>query len=662
MAAQKSLDRYHPKVNLELLLVGAAQIAQRLYTLSGTLGPRCESRYFYTRVRAKTAESIRKKIFRKQRGIELPQCRPDYCFRDLTDLVGFRIVTLYDDELIDAIDFILELIRAGQLLSDPLFCNCDVWEIFNEARFISRSDCDRDAYRRCLEHLEERMYGESRPASRSPKLIQETARETRYSSAHMIFSATSYIGNESLMIPVEFQFRTAAEDIWAELNHQLIYKIDTAFVWSQAYGELRTKLQGMSAELKTKIDDLPQSIDNFYDCSRAASAAIEKDKYWGTKNDLYPYSLVVALFSLIGRPQGRDEQIPDEIATLFRAYGKKIDDLKEAHKYAKALESTQNENLLELLTKFQNLRSDAANDALIILTKIKDYMLDHADKDEDKLAGERISLLELEQLRLRTLLSTYFQVNPQARTSPQALRRELGSLYSQLCEYLERPLALRPMCMILFFKYIISNFIGADDLRRKNLLGSYELLDIDRTIPKWSIYSVLLPRHLAQMYTIEADGLLSIFEGGTIGGGLRLDIITKLNDAMGYALRAAQEHAAKPDDRDALKSRGDIIFGFEDREELIEFGTIINIFRVCKKYFEAGFFAKSLLPDYRVMVKITLNRLSDSARDMLQKRGMSQDQESDPVKKAFIEDLLRLAEEAIRAISAFELQHDGALI
>lgn len=52
----------------------------------------------------------------------------------------------------------------------------------------------------------------------------ETPKESGYQSLHLLLRVPVCVDGQSLMIPVELQLRTAAMDIWASVEHDLIYK------------------------------------------------------------------------------------------------------------------------------------------------------------------------------------------------------------------------------------------------------------------------------------------------------------------------------------------------------------------------------------------------------------------------------------------------------
>lgn len=49
-------------------------------------------------------------------------------------------------------------------------------------------------------------------------------KKSGYRSLHLIMRVPVYIGAQAYMIPVEIQLRTAPMDVWASIEHELIYK------------------------------------------------------------------------------------------------------------------------------------------------------------------------------------------------------------------------------------------------------------------------------------------------------------------------------------------------------------------------------------------------------------------------------------------------------
>src|SRR5579862_2399289 len=280
-------------------LQAAEAVAARLRALTDSLGPDFISMRFYVRIRVKGYDSIVKKISMRRRKKD----RELYSLENITDLVGFRIVTLYDDDIPTAIEHLFRLIRMGSsepirpegtlsrpdqssvvpappadprqrrgsdrgAIEVPLFqpLHDEVpteWDVIREVIFFTRRPgSPEDIYKFChetlLKTLENRFGQESdeyrrhidkiklRDVEKEAKAEAEdpdTADEEKemgdgYSSMHLILNAVSRVGTDSdgqpllVQVPIEVQVRTAAEDIWGEINHQLSYKATNLYVWT----------------------------------------------------------------------------------------------------------------------------------------------------------------------------------------------------------------------------------------------------------------------------------------------------------------------------------------------------------------------------------------------------------------------------------------------
>src|SRR5271167_3342280 len=90
-------------------LQAAEIVAARLRVIVRSLGPSFESVQFYMRIRVKTYESITRKLYSKRHENK----KELYSIADLTDIVGFRIVTLYDDDIPTVLDHVLSMVRSN---------------------------------------------------------------------------------------------------------------------------------------------------------------------------------------------------------------------------------------------------------------------------------------------------------------------------------------------------------------------------------------------------------------------------------------------------------------------------------------------------------------------------------------------------------------------
>jgi ppGpp synthetase/RelA/SpoT-type nucleotidyltranferase len=159
--------------------------------------------------RIKSWEAVKAKVRRMRssqsaQGTTQSDCQPT----DLGDISGFRIVTLFQSEMVDVLSKVLDLIATksekesiGSFISNPV----EAIEIRS-----SRPPEDPLSIRNLVHEL---------LISRSLEgFITDTAQEV-YSSLHMLVKAR--VGSEEAI--VEIQIRSVFEDAWSEVNHKLRY-------------------------------------------------------------------------------------------------------------------------------------------------------------------------------------------------------------------------------------------------------------------------------------------------------------------------------------------------------------------------------------------------------------------------------------------------------
>lgn len=716
-----SLDS--PEVTERDLVFAAEQVAQRLRSLSVSSGPSALAQQFYTRIRAKTPESIREKVSRKRRSA-LAQSRKieigiesgletfsseiveknlkdlHYSYRDITDAVGFRIVTLYDEQLKTAIDYALTLIDSGQRLSsDPLFQNesilslrkpdvegntdCIVstfrWELFHEGLFIRRDNVDGDPYAQANRYLENKIavdckgwndvykdFGPFDPSdfTNSRRIRTETRNQTRYSSAHLIFFALGYVGNFIIKIPVEFQIRTAVEDIWAEIDHKLSYKSVSDSSWSHRHQIYHDQASAISLSLKKLIDNLPEVIDDFYAASSHAGQYVSRKTLFPNdrRSESFEFSLVISLFFSIGNDEGarftknvgkyqkRVKEMRDAITLLASASG----DLEARE----AILSKGREAIQRALYILDDMARELDESLVTLSLEIGDSKRSTLEAADFKLAKERRALCDLEVLRLRTILLTNFDGTLLDRRIPSlkpikgddrsGRRAEkdspskdnfdfddrdargnephyysverideenrkliLHELYGEFCEYLERDVSLRPKCMIYYFKYKImsriNDFLGGN-LAGNNLKSSMNALIEDDTIPRWSIYRVLLPRTLSKFELMSTESLLAGFKGDKSVALNRMstvktDIHEKISRAIDYCLEAQR---AFRDDSD--KNRSGDLLEYIDENKAIDIIALLDLLDTYSTLFGGIFYG--LLNDVKARINLYLTQFT----------------------------------------------------
>lgn len=574
-----TIPRYtlrHPKVGISDALAAGEQVAQRLRSLSDSIGPAYVQNQFYRRVRVKAQASIIEKVKRKQRGDVAGGThrdpRPLYSFRDLTDLVGFRIVTLYDADLVTAINHIVDMVSVGSDEPQPLFSEDNMWNSFREAQFYQREAADSDVYVTCSKKLQTRIKEECGEKLQKRILgdinnLVPTQYEEQYSSAHLIFNAIAHFKDWQLEIPVEFQFRTAVEDIWAEINHRLLYKIRNPYVWNLDFEKGYRGALAASTALKKTTIAFPAQIAAFYQSSIDAQSGIASFVAPGVSTH---FSLCMALFHTAG-------------GSNLEAYE---DDLQ---KY---------ENILKRLPKNSGrtkaLRFKGAMNVVrqLILTLRTEQQQLQRDTIDFKLAEQRVALCELELLRLEILIAVscrfLLRGNDMIWVGRKSQRedweRGCAAVYRRLCEYRANPDPLvRPTAMVHYWKSWVS-FIFDRRVARKNIENAYEELKFDVSLPPYSIYRIFIPRRLAAMIFEDASTSIDRFDklrsDAKLMHGLSADLKADLVLAFGYALEAFKVSSIPN------KRRGDIVFGSEPKEHVNDAQLILNIFTYFTKVFD----------------------------------------------------------------------------
>jgi ppGpp synthetase/RelA/SpoT-type nucleotidyltranferase len=639
---QTRLD--HPKTTLADILVGAEQVVRRLRTLSDSAGPSLISSQFYTRARSKTLKSVQSKIYLKRTSADAP--RRDYSFRDITDYVGFRIVTLYDDDLIRAIDYVVEIVKAGQALSDPLFDQGNIWSSFYDANFNARIEAEynsaiaeeqqEDIYYKCHSYLTRNIRADHLHAIALHKRTLDLVRRSkqskpdkdaqiaelsaqilslsgnlerviaackpnaqgkgRYSSAHLTFWANSYQTDTDesgprdrdtikQAVPVEFQIRTAAEDIWAEINHKLIYKSKSFYVWSLKYESVFKDSIKASKGIKSATDQLLQDVGAFRKLSEQGQNIV--NDFWGDKGltgerqSKYHLSLCIALIDLVGD------------CVMLPAVEEELD------RYMKLIEGIDRANTAKAI--------EAIDASIAILSRLADkfdaYERTVRDEDIKRLQFHRRKLVELEVLRLKICLTLYFkhrydeatqEIKPVEDGANEGLCIQL---YQSLCEFIDmKGLAVRPTTMLHTWKYFLAANFDAK-LAITNLESAYEMLraDNDKTIPPWSVYRVIVPYLMSESLRVEVGRMVELISrsGASIDNmsGLKTELKENYRSALRLAIDAFEEHT---DERKAsLNRRGDIVFDRDQYPAIQHANQILRIVADAKGHV-SGFIAENM--------------------------------------------------------------------
>jgi len=196
------------------------------------------------RGRVKGDESIREKVRKKR------LTTPDYTIDDITDLVGFRFVTMMRMGIADVTDALLSLLVAPPHEAPGDFGGATLKQ-FTQHISPPPQDINPETGE-WIDPLSDKL--EAQFAARyngAPPFKFKPEIRAQYSGVHLIVEFPVPIAPE-LTISAEFQVRSVFEEAWAELDHKLFYKADNAGL---LIGERRRlALSGHLGILKSLLD------------------------------------------------------------------------------------------------------------------------------------------------------------------------------------------------------------------------------------------------------------------------------------------------------------------------------------------------------------------------------------------------------------------------
>lgn len=212
---------------------------------------------YMTRARVKNIESSYLKTKRKDKKDIM----------SITDLIGLRILCLFEQDILDVYKFILEMCSNKVYILEEVL----VFGLKKESRIKITSlkkEFDKfDKYKTFD--------------------IKSQARENGYQSIHFVGTYQDF--EENTKYPFEIQLRTLLQDVWGELEHKLSYKqkgshpfIKKSFVRLSKALEtndmLISDLQELKEEFSCGIEKIPFTLGNVlkYEEERLPSAFINK--------------------------------------------------------------------------------------------------------------------------------------------------------------------------------------------------------------------------------------------------------------------------------------------------------------------------------------------------------------------------------------------------
>ena len=577
-------------------LHSAEQVATRLRSLINSLGPSFRSKQFYIRVRVKSYESIGNKIYQKRLA------RPTYSLSHLTDIVGLRIVTLSDDDLKDAIEHLLHILETSRGFHEPLFSGRSRWDCVREVRFYKRHITESgqtDIYEQLYNELQSTLTKDIHPRQQLSfhrekfELVEPDIKT--YSSAHFVLNAVGYGSGTSRVVPIEVQVRTVAEDVWAELNHKLLYKAKDLYVWSKELAGSYHELDIDSKSLKSAVIGLRDHIERFQEHSNNASRAVD---YFLEPQSLAHASLVVTLLCALGGDgyefndlddnNGEGTNIRDALGDYNRKLRQLLERTRKKRDCARILADCV--RLFEKMkARFKkSLAQQYAKHSLAANTVLSDVTKNEKLNDETKnsitLINQHIILCDLEIVRLRISCAERYnyEIKPSGFSSigrNKDTRSHLfGTWFDELCRIKNHvDLRIRPMCLILYWKYYVARHYS-EKLALEHLNAAWEHLPFDSTLPEWSVYRVLIPRTLAtELHDQVETAVRRLAERRTraevVKSAASIGILEKANTAARLAVIGFRPYEEVPNGG----RRGDIIFGLQESDRIADADLLINI-------------------------------------------------------------------------------------
>jgi ppGpp synthetase/RelA/SpoT-type nucleotidyltranferase len=565
---------------------------------------------FYHRTRVKSLKSIQDKVI--ARRIEQAQKRAEvqhtasgtendpnlsraYSVSDLKDVAGLRLVTLYDEDI--PLVFLIGLAIAAQSIEGqhnitslqnpnrwiqeqfahaarigrppPQFMGLDLWQTIygipgntatrqknavsnppaaryeanfwnnvSEIRFFRRNT--NDIYDRGYTFL----YRELHENYKDKVQVRDVdADGNGYSSIHIQYKAPVNHNTPHKMMPVEIQIRTAIEDVWAEVAHRNNYKVRHPYIWNQDLAREYDFLDQGLGRLKEMINRAQRSVteirEHYHKTAMIVASFTDPQSH-------YKFSLVMSLIEPFIR--GATHERIAEYRDCF---------LKLDHN-----RGSEQEDILKSSTKcVQSIKKSVKSEVL--------------DPDVKHLISQllELELVRLQAIELTTPVHPFDAVNGEKGSSTQngsidvTNKRKLLKTYSNLCKMESVEWKIRPIVLFNFWKFYILNRVyrpGNEDARYF-LSSAYDALGFDPSIPKISIYRVIIPRYVAYIYYKEVIRLETVHQ--ELGGSDSIFIDNArefLLNAFKYGLEAWNEQRTVSD------RRGDLIYGMRPIENYVE--------------------------------------------------------------------------------------------
>ena len=457
-------------------LIGADELALRVNYAMSLGGRSLKSQTYQTKYRVKSRDSLKQKI--QEKRLEKDE---NYSAHHVTDIIGIRLIVLFQQDLITLVERFVDFIRDFQNNPVDIFNGTSQIECVTEA-IVYQSKDNQEVYDAIYKFLS----GHFVKNGFDKQFVKIEKKDTKYSSVHFIILGQIHIGGEVKIIPIEFQLRTVFEDAWGEIQHYLVYKND------RINGDPQKKMFGekMLESLKGFLDNCSDTASNAYVVLRSAKE-ISAITFSSASINSNIASVLKGMEKIL--PASAEASIQELRNTILNNY----DILKSEDMQKSPNKIRENfENLIKKLEEFETRWAADVDEIENSNTEFK-YAIDMEKASANYWIGQ--SLLD-------------FDSKPIADTS------DVGENVSQAMNFFEKSR--------IFYFDLTSHGELSDDpvlnyriaqiyrkLSQRDIALLYQRAAFDKMqAPGWrdkgSIFEVLIPRQLAYMIWSETDDLV----------------------------------------------------------------------------------------------------------------------------------------------------------
>lgn len=223
--------------------------------------------------RVKHIKDIVSKVNRKRKGADPGSPEYDYEPHHITDGAGFRIITLFQDDILDVIHFMVDAIK--QKVPSPFISNTVREAVIYTNRPPEDIDCIHGKVKLLLDAsgLTFSVGKDGKPYATQVEAPKN--KKSGYSSVHIVLtvSVRDPDTGQAHLHPVEVQVRDIFEEAWGEIDHRLRYMVDREglaapsedliSLWKPHLNALKTFADGCSQHAtlikRNAIDELAQA-------------------------------------------------------------------------------------------------------------------------------------------------------------------------------------------------------------------------------------------------------------------------------------------------------------------------------------------------------------------------------------------------------------------